>query len=39
MIIGINQSKTLTKHISCKCKNKVNERKCNSNQSLNNDKC
>ena len=35
MIIGINESKTLTKHISCKCKCKFHGhgRKCNSNQS------
>ena len=32
MITGINKSKTLTKHISCKCKCKFESRKCNSNQ-------
>ena len=39
MITRINQSKTLTKHISCKCKFKFDGRKCNSNQKWNNDKC
>ena len=38
MIAGINESKTLTKHISCKCKCKFDGRKCNSNQKRNNDK-
>ena len=39
MIKGINESKTLTKHISykSKCNNDGNE--CNSNQKWNNDKC
>ena len=35
----INESKILTKHISCECKCKFNDRKCNSNQKWNNDKC
>ena len=39
MITGINKSKTLTKHISCKCKYKFDETKCNSNQWWNNNKC
>ena len=39
MIVGINQSKTLTKHISCKCKCKFYDTKCNSNQWWNNGKC
>ena len=39
MIRGINKSKTLTKNISCECKCKVDETKCNSNQLWNNDKC
>ena len=30
MITGINESKTLTKHISWRCKCKVDGRKCNS---------
>ena len=30
MIIGINELKTLKKHISCKCKCKFDGRKCNS---------
>ena len=38
MITGINESKTLTKHISCKCKRKFDGTKCNSNQRWNNDK-
>ena len=33
IITGINKSKTLTKHVSCKCKCKLDGRKCNSNQS------
>ena len=32
MISGINESKTLTKHISCECKCKFDRRKCNSDQ-------
>ena len=32
MITVINESKTLTKHISCKCKCKFDGRKCNSDQ-------
>ena len=39
MITGINESKTLTKHISCKCKCRFDGRKCNSNQWWNNNKC
>ena len=39
MIIGINESKTLTKHISCKCKCKLDCKNCNSNQKWNTDKC
>ena len=31
MITGIKESKTLTKHISCECKYKIDSRKCNSN--------
>ena len=31
MITGIKESKTLTKHISCECKCKIDSRKCNSN--------
>ena len=38
-ITEINQSKTLTKHISCECKCKFEGRKCNSGQLWNNDKC
>ena len=38
MIKGINESKTLTKHISSKCKCKFDGRKCNWNQWRNNDK-
>ena len=39
MIIGINESKTLTKHISCECKCIFDETKCKSNQWWNNNKC
>ena len=39
MITVINESKTLTKHISCKCKCKFDGRKCNSDQCWNNNKC
>ena len=38
MITGINELKTLAKHISCKCKCKFDGRKCNSNQKSNNNK-
>ena len=41
MITRINESKTLTKHILCECKNEINckfdGRKCNSDQWWNND--
>ena len=37
MITGISESKTLTKHISCKCESKFDGRKCNSNPECNND--
>ena len=36
---GINESKTLTKHISCECKCKFDRRKCNSNQWWNSNNC
>ena len=39
MITGINESKTLIKHVSCECKCKLNGTKCNSSQWRNNDKC
>ena len=39
MITGINESKTLTKPISCECKCKFDAKKCNSSQWWNNDKC
>ena len=39
MMTGINESKTLTKHVSCECKCKFDETKCKSNQWWNNDKC
>ena len=39
MIKGINESKTLTEYISCECKCKFDDRKCNPNQNCNNDKC
>ena len=37
MITGINESKTLTKRISCECKSKLDETKCKSNQWCDND--
>ena len=39
MIAEINESKTLTKHISCECKCIFEGRKCNSNQWQNSNKC
>ena len=40
MIIGLNESKTLTNLISCECKCCMFDgRKCNSDQWWNNDKC
>ena len=39
MITGINESKILTKHISCKCKCKCDGIKCHSNQKWNNNDC
>ena len=39
MIAGINESKTLTKLISCVYKGKFDGRKCNSDQWWNNNKC
>ena len=39
MITRINETKTLTKHISCECKCIFDGRKCNSNQKWNNNKC
>ena len=39
MITRINESKTLTKHMSCECKCKLDGTKCNSNQQWNNDIC
>ena len=38
MITRINESKTLTKHISCECKRKFHCRKSNSNRKWSNDK-
>ena len=35
----INESKILTKHMTCKCKCKFDGKRCNSNQKQNNDKC
>ena len=39
MVTDKNESKTLTKHISCQCKCKFGGTKCKSNQLRNNDKC
>ena len=38
MITGINEWKTLTKHISWECKCKFDGTKCNSNQNWDNNK-
>ena len=38
-ITGVNESRTLTKHISCKYECKFDSKKCNSNQKWNNNKC
>ena len=39
MVTRTNESKPLTKDISCECKCKFGGKKCNSNQWWNNDKC
>ena len=39
VITGKSESKTLIKHLSCKCKGKFDGRNCNSNQWRNNNKC
>ena len=39
IITGINESKTLTKDISCKCKCMFYSSKCNWNKNWNNHKC
>ena len=39
MIMGKNECRILTKHISYECKCKFNSDKCKSNQKWNNDKC
>ena len=39
MITDIDESKTLTKHISCKCKRRFDGKKYKSNQRWNNGKC
>ena len=39
MITGINELKTLTKHISCECKCKFDRKKCDSDQWWNKGKC
>ena len=39
MITRINESKTLTKHILCECKCKLDEKKCNLNRWWNSDIC
>ena len=39
MITGINKSRTLTKHLSCKCECKFDDRKCNLKEKQNNNKC
>ena len=39
LITGINQSKILTKFISCRCECKFDGKKCDPNQKWNNDEC
>ena len=39
MIANKNQTKTMTKHISCDCKCKFNSTTCNSSQKWNNETC
>ena len=39
MITRINESKTVTQHISCDCKCKFDGRKCNLNQNWNKNLC
>ena len=39
MITGINEPKTLRKHILCECKCRFDGRKCNLDQWWSNDKC
>ena len=39
MITAINESKTLTKHISCECKCRFDGKKCSSDQWWNSNKC
>ena len=39
MITGINESRTLTKHISCKYECKFDRKKCNLSQKWNINKC
>ena len=34
LITGRNESKILTKHVSCECKYEFDGKKCNSNQKL-----
>ena len=39
MITGINESRTLAKHISCKCECKFDDKKCNLNLNWSNNEC
>ena len=39
MTTGINESKILTKHLSCECEKKFDVKKCKSNKWWNNNKC
>ena len=39
IISGINESKTLTKHITSECECKLDSRKCNPHQKWNKDNC
>ena len=38
MITGVNESRTIIKHISSKCEYKFNGKKCSSDQKWNNNK-
>ena len=39
MITGVNESKTLAKHLPCQCKSRFDGTKCGTDQWWNNDKC
>ena len=39
LITRINKSQSMVKFISCDCKNRINVKKCNSDQEWNKNKC